>query len=195
VKVIKIGVLLSIFFAASLYSMEDMDALFPNLEDPTNSIICEEPPPMEILSESLALNAIVYSHKINSGLSCAKRKGLPLKRECEICHKIIRGKANQAMEYHIRTHTQEKPYVCSENDYSSSQLGNCKRHAGTHALVQAFVIETFLENNKECIKFHTIASKKCSHCNQEFFNQYTRKKHQKSCKLQSHVIKKAKIEK
>ena len=101
-------------------------------------------------------------------------------RICKMCHKRIRG----AMRLHMYTHTNEKPYECSEGDYESTQLYNCKRHIVTfhEPALEAFVIETLQEGNatkKHKVDYPALMS--CSHCPRQFYNKHEHKRHQQAC--------------
>ena len=82
-------------------------------------------------------------------------------RSCRACGYYARYFSSLIV--HARTHTQEKPYKCSECDYGSTQHSNLKKHEAIHrrsqllanqvaqAPIPGAITEDTLYSNKVCV--------------------------------------------
>ena len=65
-------------------------------------------------------------HKSNV-TSHIKSKHLGIRKyKCEECSELFHTQQN--LDYHMRTHTGEKPFACPQCDYRSAFIGNMTKH-------------------------------------------------------------------
>ena len=170
-----------------------MDSIFefPDIEDSSNITVSKEwleewlqlgqkqkPPalPLTINLRERAPQPFNSNAIINNPQAHSNR--MKIAHQCKICNKFIKGKSYN-MTHHMRTHTQEKPYKCSECIYESAQLANCKRHMLLKHPpdLNACIIEILKRiNNEKFITIHPIRypePKLCNHCNKQFYDKYT----------------------
>lgn len=140
-------------------------------------------------SPSLGLSELPESDSWIASNSPAVYNNRLCKCICQICNKTIRGSPHN-MKIHMRIHTQEKPYTCSEGDAECAQKINCERHILRNHLPKekAFIIETCKKpDNGEviCLKLHKVTYPKpvsCHQCNKKFYSALAWSQHKKSCK-------------
>ena len=94
-------------------------------------------------------------------ISIAPIKLGPEEFACPICGKIMKQKYK--MEVHIRVHTGEKPFRCSNCSYSSGDKSNYQRHMiQKHGYTKEFFVKIKTESNWfiYCKIYWSICSKK-----------------------------------